>query len=105
MITNGKVEGQTMGTSSLSSSGNLICFITGTSQGFGFELVRAALQRGDSVVAAEAIVQAVTSENPPLHLLICALAYQRATAKIESLQKNFETWREVALLLTSRAEP
>jgi NAD(P)-dependent dehydrogenase (short-subunit alcohol dehydrogenase family) len=105
MITNGKVEGQTMGTSSLSSSGNLICFITGTSQGFGFELVRAALQRGDSVVAAEAIVQAVTSENPPLHLLIGALAYQRAAAKIESLQKNFETWREVALQLTSRAEP
>jgi NAD(P)-dependent dehydrogenase (short-subunit alcohol dehydrogenase family) len=40
-----------MGISSLSSSGNLIWFITGTSQGFGFELVRAALQRGDSVVA------------------------------------------------------
>src|ERR1700745_3319601 len=42
MITNGKVEGQTIGISSLSSSGNLIWFITGTSQGFGFELVRAA---------------------------------------------------------------
>jgi NADP-dependent 3-hydroxy acid dehydrogenase YdfG len=62
MITNGKVEGQTMGTSSLSSSGNLIWFITGTSQGFGFELVRAALQRGDSVVATSRTPEKVQKE-------------------------------------------
>jgi hypothetical protein len=49
------------------------------------------------VLAAEAIIQAITSENPPLHLLLGAVAYQRAAAKIESLQKDFETWREVAL--------
>ena len=49
------------------------------------------------MLAAEAIIQAITSENPPLHLLLGAVAYQRAAAKIESLQKDFETWREVAL--------
>jgi NAD(P)-dependent dehydrogenase (short-subunit alcohol dehydrogenase family) len=36
---------------SSSSSKNLVWFITGTSQGFGNELVRAALRRGDFVVA------------------------------------------------------
>ena len=35
---------------------HLVWMITGASQGFGLELVRAALQRGDSVMA--------TSRNP-----------------------------------------
>ena len=38
------------------AAGNLVWMITGTSQGFGYELVRAALRRGDSVIA--------TSRNP-----------------------------------------
>ncbi|MEI9898318.1 MAG: hypothetical protein WDN28_31790 [Chthoniobacter sp.] len=35
----------------LTNKTGLVWFITGTSQGFGRELVRAALERGDSVVA------------------------------------------------------
>ena len=54
-------------------------------------------QPGDPVLAAKAIIQAVTSENPPLHLLLGALAYQRAATKIENLQKDFEAWRDIAL--------
>lgn len=42
----------------------LVWFITGTSQGFGRELVRAALQRGDSVVATSRNPQTVTSAFP-----------------------------------------
>ncbi len=49
---------------SLSSTKPLVWFITGTSQGFGRELVRAALQRGDSVVATSRNLQTVTSAFP-----------------------------------------
>jgi len=54
-------------------------------------------QPGDPVRAAEAIIAAVTSENPPLHLLLGQNAYQRATAKLDSLRQEFETWRTVTL--------
>jgi NAD(P)-dependent dehydrogenase (short-subunit alcohol dehydrogenase family) len=49
---------------SLSSTQPLVWFITGTSQGFGRELVRAALQRGDSVVATSRNPQTVTAAFP-----------------------------------------
>ena len=49
---------------SLHSTKPLVWFITGTSQGFGRELVRAALQRGDSVVATSRNPQTVTSAFP-----------------------------------------
>jgi NAD(P)-dependent dehydrogenase (short-subunit alcohol dehydrogenase family) len=45
-----------MSTTPSPTAGPLVWFITGTSQGFGRELVNAALKRGDSVVA--------TSRNP-----------------------------------------
>jgi NAD(P)-dependent dehydrogenase (short-subunit alcohol dehydrogenase family) len=54
-------------------------------------------QPGDPVRAAEAIIKAVTSENPPLHLLLGKFAYEHATAKLDSLRQEFETWREVTL--------
>lgn len=54
-------------------------------------------QPGDPARAAEAIIQAVTSEHPPLHLLLGRFAYERATAKLEILRKEFETWRDVTL--------
>ena len=42
----------------------LVWFITGTSQGFGRELVRAALQRGDSVIATSRDPRKVTAAFP-----------------------------------------
>jgi len=54
-------------------------------------------QPGDPARAAEAIIKAVTSENPPQHLLLGQFAYDRATAKLENLRKEFEAWREVTL--------
>jgi len=54
-------------------------------------------QPGDPVRAAEAIIQAVTSEHPPLHLLLGRFAYERATAKLETLRKEFEAWHDVTL--------
>jgi len=54
-------------------------------------------QAGDPARAAKAIVDAVTGKNPPLHLLLGGLAYQRATAKIDALRREFETWKDVTL--------
>ncbi|HEV7924987.1 MAG TPA: oxidoreductase [Verrucomicrobiae bacterium] len=54
-------------------------------------------QPGDPSRAAMAIIKAVTSEKPPLHLLLGRFAYDNATAKMERLQKEFEAWREVTL--------
>ncbi len=54
-------------------------------------------QPGDPVRAAEAIIKAVTSKNPPRHLLLGRFAYDRATAKLDDLRKEYEAWRDVTL--------
>ena len=54
-------------------------------------------QIGDPVRGAQAIVDAVTGDNPPLHLLLGAMAYQRATTKLDSLRREFEAWKAVSL--------
>jgi len=54
-------------------------------------------QAGDPELAAKAIIDAVVGKNPPLHLLLGALAYQRATAKVDSLKAEFEAWKAVTL--------
>ena len=54
-------------------------------------------QAGDPQRGAKAIVDAVTGKHPPLHFLLGALAYQRATAKIDSLRAEFEFWKDASL--------
>jgi len=54
-------------------------------------------QAGDPMRAARAIVDAVLAKNPPLHLLLGAPAYQRATAKLDALRKEIEAWKAVTL--------
>jgi NAD(P)-dependent dehydrogenase (short-subunit alcohol dehydrogenase family) len=51
-------------------------------------------QAGDPVRAAKAIVEAVESENPPLHLLLGAAALKGARNKLEILKKDFDTWAD-----------
>lgn len=51
-------------------------------------------QPGDPVRAAKAIVKAVESENPPLHLLLGAAALKGARNKLEVLKKDFDAWAE-----------
>ena len=51
-------------------------------------------QPGDPVRAAKAIVDAVESENPPLHLLLGAAALKGARNKLEVLKKDFDTWED-----------
>ena len=54
-------------------------------------------QPGDPARAADAIIEAITSKHPPLHLLLGQFAYDRATAKLADLRMEFETWRDVTL--------
>ena len=53
-------------------------------------------QQGDPVRAAQAIVKAVESPNPPHHLLLGNAAYKAATAKLEDLRKEFSAWEAVS---------
>ncbi|MDD2541134.1 MAG: oxidoreductase [Desulfuromonadaceae bacterium] len=53
-------------------------------------------QAGDPVRAAQAILQVVESPNPPHHLLLGNAAYEGATAKLQSLSKEFSSWEAVS---------
>ena len=51
-------------------------------------------QPGDPVRAAEAIIKAVESKEPPLHLLLGKAAMKGARWKIDLMQRNFDAWAE-----------
>ncbi len=53
-------------------------------------------QSGDPVRAAEAIVQAVESSNPPHRLLLGNDAYDGAIAKLDELRAEFIEWETVS---------
>ena len=53
-------------------------------------------QDGDPVRAAEAIVQAVESSNPPHRLLLGNDSYDGAMAKLEELREEFVAWEDVS---------
>ncbi|ASU36213.1 oxidoreductase [Mucilaginibacter xinganensis] len=52
-------------------------------------------QPGDPERAAKAIVKAVESKNPPLHLLLGKAALKGARNKLEVLKKDFDAWADV----------
>ncbi len=51
-------------------------------------------QEGDPKRAAAAIIKAVESKDPPLHLLLGKAAWKNAHLKIDALKKDFDAWRE-----------
>ena len=53
-------------------------------------------QNGDPVRAAEAIVEAVESPNPPHRLLLGNDAYDGAISKLDELREEFKAWEEVS---------
>lgn len=53
-------------------------------------------QDGDPVRAAEAIVRAVESRNPPHRLLLGNDAYNGAMAKLDDLREEFTAWETVS---------
>ena len=54
-------------------------------------------QPGDPVKAVAAVIEAVTSDRPPLRLLLGEDAYTMARKKIESLNRDMEAWKEITL--------
>lgn len=57
---------------------------------------RSGRQPGDPVRAAQAIVQAVEADDPPLRLLLGKLALAGARSKIDQLTRNFDAWAAVS---------
>lgn len=58
---------------------------------------RSGSQPGDPQRAAEAIVRAVESPEPPLHLVLGRPAYEFTTAKFRDFAAELEKWRDVSL--------
>lgn len=54
-------------------------------------------QPGDPVRGVEAIINAVESAEPPLHLLLGRPAYEMTAAKFKEFAAEMEKWREVSL--------
>ncbi len=54
-------------------------------------------QPGDPDKAAEAMIQAVESENPPLRLALGADAVSAISEKLESVKVELDTWKQVAV--------
>ena len=54
-------------------------------------------QPGDPVRAANAIIQAVESPNPPLHQLLGKDALRMAREKLDALRRDFDTWQNVTV--------
>lgn len=52
-------------------------------------------QPGDPVKAAEAIIKAVESPEPPLHLLLGKAALKGARWKIDLMKKDFDAWAPI----------
>lgn len=58
---------------------------------------RSGKQPGDPVRAAEAIIAAVQSTSPPLHLVLGKPALDIARNKLVALKKDFDTWESTTL--------
>lgn len=54
-------------------------------------------QPGDLVRAAEAIITAVCSPPPPLHLVLGRVALVMVRTKLASLAAELDTWQDVTL--------
>jgi NAD(P)-dependent dehydrogenase (short-subunit alcohol dehydrogenase family) len=53
-------------------------------------------QEGDPHKAAQAIIQVVNADNPPLRLPLGKIALATISSKLAHVQKNLEAWSEVA---------
>ena len=54
-------------------------------------------QPGDPIRAANAIIQAIESPNPPLHLLLGKDALRMAREKLSTLRRDFDAWEETTV--------
>jgi NAD(P)-dependent dehydrogenase (short-subunit alcohol dehydrogenase family) len=54
-------------------------------------------QAGDPVRAAQAMIQAVQSETPPLHLVLGRMALENARAKFDRMARDFDKWEQTTI--------
>lgn len=87
----------------MSSPTPLVWFVTGTSQGFGLEIVRAALDRGDSVVATSRTPQAVAGIFPHAaeRLLAVSLDLRDAAAVSEAVAQALGRFGRIDVLVNN----
>jgi NAD(P)-dependent dehydrogenase (short-subunit alcohol dehydrogenase family) len=57
----------------------------------------AGKQAGDPARAAAAIIQAVASPNPPLHLVLGSDAYHRTRQMLAAFSADVEAWKDVSI--------
>ena len=57
----------------------------------------AGKQRGDPLKAVQAMMDVVESANPPLHLILGAMAYKRFKGKLERLREEMAEYESVTL--------
>jgi NAD(P)-dependent dehydrogenase (short-subunit alcohol dehydrogenase family) len=82
---------------SIQNAANSIHAYTETSGKIDDLLEIAGKQPGDPTLAAEAIITAVETKEPPLHLVLGADAVERARAKLERLLEEMDQWKLVSL--------
>jgi NAD(P)-dependent dehydrogenase (short-subunit alcohol dehydrogenase family) len=58
---------------------------------------QAGKQAGDPAKAAAAIIATVEAENPPKHLVLGKIAYNRMTQRLDQWKQELEAWRDVSL--------
>jgi NAD(P)-dependent dehydrogenase (short-subunit alcohol dehydrogenase family) len=83
---------------SLKASGRRIPEYSETAGAFGEGIrSRSGKQAGDPVRAGEAIIKAVESNNPPLHLVLGQIGLDRVRAKVDELRSDLDAWEETSL--------
>jgi NAD(P)-dependent dehydrogenase (short-subunit alcohol dehydrogenase family) len=58
---------------------------------------RSGKQAGDPVRAGEAIIKALESNNPPLHLVLGLIALETARTQMEKLRTELDAWEDTSL--------
>jgi len=58
---------------------------------------QAGKQAGDPVKAVKAIIAAVEAENPPRHLVLGKLAFERMNTRAEQWKQDLAAWQETSL--------
>ena len=86
-----------IGRSSVQAKGLIDEYIPATKPARDFYATMARKQPGDPVKACEAIIAAVNSPKPPVHLLLGKTALTRYRAKLEQLQQEMNQWEAVTL--------
>jgi NAD(P)-dependent dehydrogenase (short-subunit alcohol dehydrogenase family) len=58
---------------------------------------QAGKQAGDPEKAAAAIIAAVEAAEPPRHLVLGKIAFERMSARLDQWKQELESWREISL--------